>query len=323
VALPLPVTFKSYMQNTQSGLMQQWSLSIERQLNESLAAGIAYIGWKADHFLWDNVINFPPSGPGNPQDRRPYPAFGSDVVQMSNGSSNLEALQARLEKRFSKGLSFLSGFSWQHTIGSQLTENGSDIWARLQRYDNLRLERADLEYDVRLRLTFSAVYELPFGRSLRGAAKQVLAGWQAGAIYIAQGGYVATPRVQADNTNRGSRSAQYANTNGTQANLPRDQKTPRRWFNTSPFSVPAQFTYGNVGRDTIRTDGMDNVDLSLSKSFPLDEIHRLQFRAEMFNLANHPQFAVPNMFVDSPGFGQVTSTFNLGRQIQFALKFYF
>ncbi len=323
VPLALPVTFKSYMQNTQSGLMQQWSLSIERQLTQSLAMGIAYIGWKADHFLWDNVINFPPAGPGNPQDRRPYKAFGSSVVQMSNGSSNQEGLQARLEKRFSRGLSFLSGFAWQHTIGNQLTENGSDIWGRLQRYDNLRLERADLEYDVRLRLTFSAVYELPFGNSLHGVAKQALGGWQVGAIYAAQGGYVATPRVLADNTNRGSRSAQYANTNGQQANLPRDQKTPQRWFNTSPFSVPAQFTFGNAGRNTIRTDGMDNVDLSLSKSFLFDEIHRLQFRAEFFNLGNHPQFAVPNMFVDSPAFGQVTNTFNLGRQIQFALKFYF
>ncbi|MFN0171750.1 MAG: TonB-dependent receptor [Bryobacteraceae bacterium] len=323
VPLALPVTFKSYMEDTQSGMMQQWSLSIERQFGDSLVAGVAYVGWKADHFLWDNVINFPPPGPGNPQDRRPYRAFGSNVVQMSNGSSNMEALQAKLEKRFSHGLSFLSGFSWQHTIGNQLTENGSDIWIRLQQYGNLRAERGDVEYDVRTRFTLSAVYELPFGKSLGGMGKQVLRGWQTGVIYAAQGGYVATPRVSSDNTNRGARSAQYANTNGTQANLPRGQKTRLRWFDTSPFSIPAQFTFGNVGRSTIRTNGMNNVDLSVSKNFFFDDIRRLQFRAEFFNLGNRTQFAVPNMFVDSPAFGQVTRAFSFGRQIQVALKFHF
>ena len=323
VPLNPPVSFKTYQENTKNGLMQNWSLFFERELNAATAFAVGYVGWKSDNFLVDNVVNMPPPGAGNPQARRPYPLFGSSVVQMDNSSANYHGLNAKLEQRLSKGLSFLTAFSWGHSIGNQATESGSDLWHRLQRPDNLRLERGDLEYDVRERFVFSAVYEFPVGKTLSGIAKQLVAGWQAGAIYIAQSGWPLTPRVASDLLNQGARFSLYANSNGTDGNLPRSEQTPERWFNTAAFSVPAAFTFGNSGRGVLRTDGIHNVDLSLSKNFPIDEFRRVQFRSEFFNLTNHPTFGGPAMAVDRPNFGQVSSTFNAGRQIQFALKLYF
>jgi len=323
VPLNPPVSFKTYQENTKNGLMQNWSLFFERELNTTTAFSLGYVGWKSDNFLVDNVVNFPPPGPGNPQSRRPYPLFGSSVVQMDNSSANYHGLNVKLEQRLSKGLSFLTAYSWGHSIGNQTTENGSDLWNRLQRYDNLRLERGDLEYDVRQRFVLSAVYELPVGKALSGFTKQVIAGWQVGAIYIAQGGWPFTPRVAADLLNLGARATLYANNNGTNGNLSRSEQRPERWFNTSAFSVPAPFTLGNSGRYVLRTDGIHNIDLSLSKNFKIDETKRLQFRSEFFNFTNHPTFGVPAVAADRPNFGQVTNTFNAGRQIQFALKLYF
>jgi hypothetical protein len=323
VPLVPPVGFKAYKEKTETGMMQQWALILERELNNSTVAAVTYVGWKTDHFLTDNTINMPPPGPGNPQSRRPYPLFASSIVQMDNSSATYHGLNAKLEQRFSKGLSYLAAFTWGHTIGNLVSENGSDIWVRLQHYDNLRLERGNVEYDVRTRFVFSTVYELPFARGVKGPAGALLGGWQVGGIWTAQGGWPLTARVGADLLNQGSRASLYANTNGTTGTLPDSEKTPLHWFNTSAFSVPAQYTYGNVGRGTLRTDGIANLDLSLSKNFQFTETLRLQFRSEFFNLANHATFGVPTMFADQPDFGSIHRTFNNGRQIQFGLKLFF
>jgi hypothetical protein len=158
---------------------------------------------------------------------------------------------------------------------------------------------------------------------MKGAGGALLGGWQVGGIWTAQGGWPLTARVGSDLLNQGSRFSLYANTNGTSGTLPDSEKTPQHWINTSSFSVPAQYTFGNVGRGTMRTDGIANLDLSLSKNFQIAESVRIQFRSEFFNLANHATFGVPNMFVDQPQFGVIRTTFNNGRQIQFGLKLFF
>jgi len=323
VPLTLPVSFNVFAEKPSTGLMQQWTVAFERQLNTRTVLGAAYVGWKNDHFWVDHPVNFAPPGPGNPQLRRPFPQYSSSLVLMDNASGNYHGLNVKLEQKLSSGLSYLAGYSWGHSMGNSLTENGTDAWTRLQREDNLRLERADMEFDVRQRLTLSAVYELPFGKSLEGAVRHVLSGWQLGGIYIAQGGWPFTVTAGFDNVNQGGRIGSYPNTDGTDWRLSGSQRTPDRMFNTAAFSRPAPFAYGNVGRNTLRTDGISNVDLSLAKNFMINETSRLQFRAEAFNLANHAQFGVPNSSQASPGFGQVRSTLNRGRQIQFALKYYF
>jgi hypothetical protein len=115
-------------------------------------------------------------------------------------------------------------------------------------------------------------------------------------------------------------------------------KTTAEWFNRASFTYPAQYTFGDLGRDTLRSDWYKNLDLSIFKELPITESKRFEFRAEMFNATNTPVWAVPNTSLDAPCvpidpanpakgctplFGRISSTANVARQIQFGLKFYF
>jgi hypothetical protein len=104
--------------------------------------------------------------------------------------------------------------------------------------------------------------------------------------------------------------------------IPRD-RTPAAWINTSAFAVPAPYTFGNLGRNSLRSDWYGNLDCSLFKRFPMGERLQLEFRAEAFNATNSVVFAVPANVINAPGFGVVTSTANTPRQVQVALKLTF
>jgi hypothetical protein len=95
------------------------------------------------------------------------------------------------------------------------------------------------------------------------------------------------------------------------------------WFNPAAFSVPPAFTWGNLGRNTLRGPGIWNLDLSAAKKFNFSETRRLEFRAEFFNSLNHPQFGLPGSTIGVGGVGTITSTQRANRQIQFALRYAF
>jgi hypothetical protein len=182
-------------------------------------------------------------------------------------------------------------------------------------YYNRRLEKSLSGFDVPNQFVLSGVYELPFGhgRPVGGAWKKainsLLGGWQLSGIIRIQSG-------QAFGVGR-------ANNNGQSARL--DNPTIDRWFNTSLFTNIPAFTFGNTGPllPDVRADGLRNVDAVMAKSVDISiKDHKVttQFRAEFYNLFNHPQFAAPNGSVSSQAFGQVTSTANAPRDLQFGLK---
>jgi hypothetical protein len=106
-------------------------------------------------------------------------------------------------------------------------------------------------------------------------------------------------------------------------NLPRGQRTPERWFDTSAFALPEPFTFGNAGRNVVFAPGLTNLDLSLQKSFSFREQSRLQVRWEVFNVLNHPNFDIPGRIAFSPNFGRIFSTAEPSRQMQFSAKLVF
>ena len=99
--------------------------------------------------------------------------------------------------------------------------------------------------------------------------------------------------------------------------------TPEKWFNTGAFGIPAAFKFGSMGRHILRSDGYENLDLSIFRQFPITEGKRLEFRVEMFNSFNNVVYGTPNGTITSTGFGQVTTVGKQPRQIQLALKFMF
>jgi hypothetical protein len=184
--------------------------------------------------------------------------------------------------------------------------------------------------DISQQLSLSYVYELPFGKGRRfraswnRAVDAAIGGWQINGIATVATGLPLA--VTAQNTSGANNASLRPNNNGRSARLdgPVESRL-NKYFDTSVFSQPAPFTFGNTGRvlPDARIPGARNLDFSLFKSFRLLEHVSLQLRAEAFNLTNTVQFGRPNSNLSTANFGQITSQVNSPRQLQFGLKLLF
>jgi hypothetical protein len=253
------------------------------------------------------------------QSLRPYPQF-TDVIPLQNtGSTSLyHALQLSVNRRMINGLLLAGSY-----VRSKAEEEGE---SHQNSYD-IKASRSVANYDIPHRFVMSALYEIPFGRGRKfgGSAPLfldgVLGGWQINGIVTVQSGTPLT--ISASNSAGLFNPVTRANWNGADPTLdgPREERL-QRWFNTSVFSQPAAFTFGNAGATfpLLRTDGVRNVDLSLFKHFAFGRAARIQARVEAFNVLNRVQFGSPNTSVTSSSFGVVTSQANTPRQLQFGVK---
>ena len=200
----------------------------------------------------------------------------------------------------------------------------------VQDYYNRKGEWSLSTFDVSRRLVASAVYSLPFGRKKQFGANwnrlmdAVLGGWQANGIFSWQTGLPLT--LSASNAANIFNPGVRPNNNGASGVLSGSVESRlNRYFNTSVFSQPEPYTFGNVSRTSpdIRTPAARNLDLSLFKNFAVNERLKVEFRAESFNAFNTPVFGGPNNNVSSGSFGVISSQANSPRQMQMALKLLF
>ncbi len=305
--------------------VQNFNFQVSRQLtaNDVLEAGwVASKGTHMDTSL--NSYNNPlPSLIPFTQSRRPYPQFNRIRMVVADGNSSYHSLQVRFERRFSKGLSLTSAYTWSHFIddtGQTINRGGCVCQNPLNRG---RAERADSINDIRHRLVIGYVYELPFGKSLKGAAKAVLAGWQTGGIVTMQSGSPFNV-VQSGDTQNVEFSG-WSRPHVLAGRSPKlDSRDPFRWFDTSAFDRSVG-VFGTSPRDPVVGPGLHTFDLSASKSFqmPWREAHSVLFRTEFFNSVNTPQFGQPGGTLGTGTFGRATGTRSDNRQIQLALKYTF
>jgi len=189
---------------------------------------------------------------------------------------------------------------------------------------NTGREKALSGFDVPHNLAISAGYELPFGRERRflsdppAVVDGILGGWQFQGIYVWRSGRPFTPTISVDRANTGVGGQRPDRLGSGEIEDP----TVEVWFDKTAFALPAQFTYGNSGGNILREDSYKTLDFSLFKLFRIGT-HRLQFRAEAFNVTNTPSFSAPNTAIDTTTGGRVTSTASAPRQMQFALKYDF
>jgi len=305
--------------DTRTGYAQQFNLGVQHQLGRDMVLDVSYAGSKGTKLLNSPDINQAVLGSAALAQRRPYPQWGSIVERQNSSASVFHSLQTRFERRFSNGLTFITSHTWSHSIDDSSGSTGN-AGGSIQDSRNLLAERGDSVYDVRHRFVFSYSYELPFARNLTGVAQTLLGGWQVSGITTFAAGQSFTPEVPGDRSNTGG-SFVRPNLVGDPT-LSRSERSPQRWFNTAAFAVPDSGTFGNVGRGTLKAPGINNWDFTLMKKFALAEKQSLQFRAEFFNLVNHPNFSIPDRTVTSPGFGTITRAKD-GRQIQFGLKYNF
>lgn len=314
--------------NYQPGYAEQFNLTVEHELPSSLLLKASYVANLGRHLDTSYNLNQAVPGAGAVNNRRPFfgvrPTLADVTWAVSDGLAAYHAFQFSAEKRLTAGLSGLLSYTWGHSIDTvgQNFGGGSD-GPLPQDPLNRRADRGNSPFDIRHRLTVAWNYSLPFGKGKKwlsggGPAEYVLGGWQINGINTFQTGLPFTPTANTSTLNTGTASRPNRTGNGTL-----DNPTIDRWFDTSAFATPAQFSYGNSGRNILYGPGRVNMDFSLFKDFRLVEAVKLQFRTEFFNVFNHAQFDLPNAAVGASNAGTITGIVGTPRQIQFGLKLVF
>jgi outer membrane receptor protein involved in Fe transport len=310
--------------NRRVSYMQQWNLHLQKEVAGDLLLEVGYVGTKgAKASIFANANTAPP-GPGDVQSRRPHTNLGPTSLMTDIASSIYHGVQFKAEKRFSQGLAFMGTYTFSRNINTG--GDGFSMSASPQDPNCIECERALSAFHRKNLFAMNFVWELPFGRGKRfatdlsGAANHILGGWQFNGIITASSGQPVNVTIPRDIANIGARSiTQRPNVSGD-PNI--DSPTADRWFDTSAFSEPAPFTYGNAGRDIVIGPNNQTWTLGLFKNFMIREPHRLQFRAEFFNAFNNVNLNNPDVNFDSSNLGRINGSAP-ARQIQFGLKYYF
>ena len=309
--------------------MQQWGLSLQQELPSRVLLEVAYVGSKGTKLGKSRTFNTPahietgenlPPRPGDLQLLRTWPQLGKLIQRQHISNSSFNALQIKAERRFTGDVAFLASFVWAKSIDNGDTVlNGLFDSVPAQDERNLALERGLSFFDVRRRLSAGFIYNLPKPNFLR----PVLSHWQVSSILTMQDGTPLNPvYFFSDFANSGTPNRPNV-VAGQSISLPRNQRSADHWFNTNAFQDPAPFTFGNAGRNIIPGPGNVLFDFALNRKFTIREGQTLEFRAESFNLFNHPNYGIPLPFADfGPFFGKVVAV-GEPRRIQFALRFDF
>lgn len=313
-----------------SSYVAQWSFGFQREVTSNMTAEATYFGSAGVHLRRLQTYNQTrPSQLANSNLSRPFPKFGGFQVMNAPSHSSYHALYLKVQQRFSRGLTFISSFAWGKSIdnGSGIRTSDGDSLTPSNDY-NLELERGLSAFDFRRRWTTSWVWELPVGRGKQFLSDKrlldiVLGGWQLGGILTLQDGFPFTVLCGPGNIQNGG-GVCYPDSTGVNPNLPRDQQTRTRFFNTDAYvdRIPAggPFRFGNTGRNSVTGPGIISFDASLNKKFFITEAKFVEFRTEVFNAPNHPIWNPPGNQLRTPTYGVINSTRLDSRQIQFALK---
>ncbi len=297
-----------------------WNINLERELDSATTISAAYIGSRTVHADSATVLNVPLPGRGPIAGRRPIPELSQIGDIRWNGWAEYYAFSLGAKRRMARGVMFDANWTWSHAI-----DDASDPGATLnetnlpQNVYNLGAEKASSSFDHRHRLAVSFIGELPSPKMANPWLRALLKQWQASGNFTAQSGAPFTVNVASDQANIGAGPAQRPDVAGDPNAGP---KTPAQWFATSVFSLPALYTFGDAPRNAVIGPGLWEFDVALQKEIPVTEAARLQFRAEAYNLFNHPNFNIPNRIAFTPNFGTISSAQD-SRQLQFALKLVF
>ena len=311
------------------GQVQQWNTSVQFLLTNRTLVEVAYHGARSAHLMsglnYNETEPYPPQPPGY-QLIFPYPQLGNVNIYESRARSNYNALQARLERRFANGFSGLVSYTWQQTLTDLDTSSVGAAFgagAGLQTIKDIRANYGPAVFDRPRRLIVTWLYAPPFFQQRHDLLGRIAGGWQIGAIGTFQDGPALTPASYGV-----AFAGSHANLLGD-PNLPRHERTVDRWFDVSQLSNPAPGQLGNAGKGVIRGSGNNKWDVVISKFLDFGARHRVEFRAELFNALNKPQFDDPVVTPgNNPLAGKILSASDFGftqteRVIQLGLKYSF
>ena len=322
----------------------QYLLNIQYEFGANTIVEVGYDGSQGHRLEGLQNMNAAiPGSVGNAASRAPFPYLGIIQVIQGEVNSNYNAMTMKFTRRLSGGLTYLASYTWSKSLddGSAIRGTTTDILPQNSRC--LACDYGYSAFNTPNRFVASVLYELPFGKGKMfansgGFLNEIIGGWQAGSIVTWQSGLPINTAAGVDTAGTGGYGEIRLNATGVSPNLPVDQRTTSRWFNIAAFALPGAGTFGNYMRNELQGPSLFGWDASLLKNFRVRESQNLEFRWEMFNAGNHPNWASPNPNWSStnplkPGaaFLQITST-NPGsngqsnngmREMQFALKYIF
>ena len=344
-----PTTMLAMDPSARPPYAQDWNLSIQKSLGRDYVLEARYVGTKGTRLPRMVEMNPAVYGPGatagNADRRRIYadcPVSGpcrlaTAATLMYGLNSTYHALQASLSHRYAAGFAFNLSYWYSKTLdylsGMNLNLTSAQALAGendlAQNPFNLRAERGPSLFDAKHRFVASGIWEVPFAKNTQGVTRVLFNGWQVNTIVTANS---ATPFTVYDTANV-ALQASSPPISGYAASRPdlvggpiTGARTVQSWMDRSAFRRLSLATdagrFGNAGRNIARGPSFWNFDLSLLKNFKIKERSYLQFRAEAFNAANHPNFGLPVADLASPNFGRIL-TASSARLIQFALKVVF
>jgi outer membrane receptor protein involved in Fe transport len=333
-----------YPRNIPTTYVQQFLFSIQHEFVAGILLDTSYVYTRGTNLNFATDINQAPAsllGCTGYNCGNPNPIFNSIEAQLYDGWSNYNALQIRLQKRMSYGLTFQFNYAWSKSLDTGTGNghgSGVDIY---QNAYNPALNYGPSDFNIANTFVGQVAYELPFGNgrqyALHGALDEIAGGWRVGTLFQWHGGAPFTPVIQgsvADAIDPGltpslaAGSTLYPELIG---NPHVSNPGIGEWFNPAAFANPASGTFGNAGRNILVGPGFANVNLSIAKIFPLHwEKSQLEFRADMYNAFNHTNYGNPDANVGysggvlaDPTSGTITSFTGGARVIQLGLHFTF
>jgi len=325
-------TLISWKQDYRTGYVQQWILSLQKEIVRDSLLEVNYVGNHALGLGATYPANNPTPGAGAIPARRPLAAFTRAPVFRAEpwATSTYHGISTKFEKRFSRGFSSLASFTFGRALDTAsefaVCDNcGASGDDQVQNPADLKGSQKGLSnHHVARRFVFSGAWELPFGPgrpyAQNGVPRYLFGGWAISGIATFAGGIPFTPSLSFDNANTGGPNRPNRIRSGQL-----DDWTVQRYFDIDAFVFPAQFTYGNSGRNVLTGPGTNSFDLSVHRSFrlPISEASELQFRAEAFNAFNRPHFDLPGSTIGTASAGVIGGTSLPNRQMQFGLKLIF
>ncbi|HTW81719.1 MAG TPA: carboxypeptidase regulatory-like domain-containing protein [Terracidiphilus sp.] len=359
-------TLTGWDQKIHTSYTMDQNLEVQYAFSRGMTATLGYVGTEARHLavvVWPDgsTALLPPGLSTIPY--QPYPAFNGNIHSLSYAAiANYNSMQAKLERRFTNGLSFLASYTYSHNLDDSrepLPDN-NDGGDRMYNIIGLRPDYSNSPFNVPQRFTFTGTYDLPFGvgkkyLNHKGTTDILLGGWESTLLFRTQQGYPFTVGSNTATAN-GATAFPYRIGNpfkggGTPPasnptiTCPATAKNRLVWFNPCAFADPPAATsitapitgaanvapYLGSPRSQISGPGYERIDMTLTKNFKTYESQYLQFRADVFNLFNTPSWSVPSQTSTGTPVpdGQITGNAFLGnytpdpRFFQLALKYYF
>ncbi|HEY7337181.1 MAG TPA: carboxypeptidase regulatory-like domain-containing protein [Bryobacteraceae bacterium] len=307
--------------NRKDAYVAAWTASAQEKLPFNLIGTVSYLGNKGANILTTTYVNL--AAP--PTNLPPYPAFGAVSWRGDVGNSTFEALQSNLRRTFTNGFLLSANYMWSHSINDGSIGGGESDTP--QNSFCRACDKASSDDDIRQTFNVSAVYALPF-------RKRMLRDWELSAIGTVQTGLPVNITVDRSNS---AVPGLFAISGQERPNYvygvpltPAGGSVPRGWINLAAFAVPANQTFGNLGRNAFRAPGISQLDMGLSKFISITEKVNFRLRADLFNVFNRAQFGAPNADISASNFGVITSTISnyatgrgTPRELQFSAKIVF